>query len=93
MSIRNIPPSQIFFICKTNIFKILATLGVAKTRGPDGLPPLFFRMTATEMCKTLNTMFKAIKRNMKLHKAWKITAVSPIHKRGEKKLVETSVVA
>ena len=61
---------------------------MTKTRGPDGLPPLFFRKTATEMCKTLNTMFKAVKRNMKLPKAWKIAAVSPIHKKGERKLVE-----
>ena len=33
-------------------------------------------------------MFKAVKRNMKLPKAWKIIAVSPIHKKGEKKIVE-----
>ena len=58
-----------FSICKTKIFEILATVDVTKTRGPDGLPPLFFRKTATEMCKTLNTMFKAVKRNRKLPKA------------------------
>ena len=40
------------------------------------------------MCKTLNTMFKAVKRNRKLAKAWKIAADTPIHKKGEKKLVE-----
>ena len=60
---------------------------MTKTRGLDGLPPLF-RTTATEMCKTLNTMFKAVKRNRKLPKAWKIAAVSPIHKKGQRKLVE-----
>ena len=31
---------------------------------------------------------KAVKRNRKLPKAWKIAAVSPIHKKGERKLVE-----
>ena len=77
-----------FSICKTKTFENLATLDVTKTRGPDGLPPLFFRKTTTEMCKTLNTMFKAVKRNRKLPKAWKIAAVSPIHKNGERKLVE-----
>ena len=77
-----------FSICKTKIFEILATLDVTKTRGPYGLPPLFFRKTASEMCKTLNTMFKAVKRNRNLPKAWKIAAVSPIHKKSERKLVE-----
>ena len=33
-------------------------------------------------------MFKAVKRNSKLPKAWKIAAVSPIQKKGERKLVE-----
>ena len=77
-----------FSICKTKIFEISARLDVTKTRGPDGLPPLFFRKTATEMWKTLNTMFKAVKWNRKLPKAWKIAAVSPIHNKGERKLVE-----
>ena len=77
-----------FSICKTTIFEILATLDMTKTRGPDGLPPLFFRKTATEMCKTLNTMFKAVKRNRKIPKAWKKAVVLPIYKQGEYKLVE-----
>ena len=41
-----------FSICKTNIFEILATLDVTKTRGLDGLPPLFFRKTATNVQNT-----------------------------------------
>ena len=40
------------------------------------------------MCKTLKTIFKAVKRNRKLPKAWKIATVSPIHKKVERKLVE-----
>ena len=62
---------------------------MTKTRGPDGLPPLFFRKTATatEMCKTLNTIFRAVKRNRKLPKALKKAAVSPIHKQAEYKFV------
>ena len=75
-------------ICKTKNFKILATLDVTKTKASDGLPPLFFRKTATELCKILNTILKAVKRNRKLPKAWKIGAVSPIHNKGERKLVE-----
>ena len=77
-----------FSICKTKIFEILATLDLTKTRGPDVLPSLFFRKTATERCKTMNTMFKAVKRNRKLPEAWKKAAVSPIHKKGERKFVE-----
>ena len=79
---------SIFSICKTKVFEILSTLDATKTRGPDGLPPLFIRKTATGRCKTQNTMFKAVKRKRNLPKAWKIAAVSPIHKQGERKLVE-----
>ena len=39
---------------------------MTKTRSPGGLPPLFFRKTAKEKCKTLNTMFKAVKWSTKL---------------------------
>ena len=69
-----------FSICKTKIFEILATLDVTKTRGPDCLPLLVFRKTAKEMCKVINTMFKIVKRNRKLPKAWKKAAVSSIYK-------------
>ena len=85
-----------FSICKTKIFEILETLGVTKTRGPDGLPPLFFRKTATEMCKTLNTMFKAVKWNRKLPKAGKIAPCFAHPQEGCKETcrkLQTSVVA
>ena len=64
------------------------TIDVTKSRGPNGLPPIFFKQTATNMANALQVIFKNIKRLRKKPSCWKTAAISPIFKKGEKRNVE-----
>ena len=77
-----------FSISKTYLNQIITELDVTKLRGPDGLPPIFFRRAAKEMTTILHCIFKNIKRLRKIPDKWKITAVSPIYKKSDKRLMK-----
>ena len=77
-----------FSISKTYLNQIITELGITKSRGPDGLPPIFFQRTAREMTTILHCVFKITKRVRKIPDKWKVAAVSPIYKKGDKRLME-----
>ena len=77
-----------FSISHTTITEILMTIGVTKSRGPNGLPPIFFQQTATNMANALQVIFKNIKRLRKIPSCWKTAAISPIFKKGDRRNVE-----
>ena len=66
----------------------LDELDIKKSRGPNNLPPIFFKATKKQMCRTLNTMFKNFKRIRKLPLFWTTAAVVPVYKKDSPKLVE-----
>ena len=51
-----------FSFSKTYLNQIITELDITKSRGPDGLPPIFFQRTAREMTTILHCVFKNIKR-------------------------------
>ena len=77
-----------FSISKTYLNQIITELDITKLRGLDGLPPIFFQQTAREMTTILHCVFKNMKRVGKIPDKWKIAAVSPIYKKGDKRLME-----
>ena len=77
-----------FSISKTYLNQIITVLDITKLRGPDGFPPIFFQRTAREMTTILHCVFKNIKRVRKKPDKWKFAVVSPIYKKGDKRLME-----
>ena len=73
-----------FFISKRAIQKIVDQIDVTKSCGPNGLPPAFFQMTSREIRKNLNILLKNIKGLRKTPESWKMAAVTPIHKKGDR---------
>lgn len=76
-----------FDISESTIRELLLSLDVSKSRGPNGLPPSLFQKTANQMSAFLHAVFRNIKRLQKLPKIWKIAAVSPIFKNGDRRAV------
>ena len=76
-----------FDISKKTVSEILSTLDVTKSRGPNGLPPSFFQKTNRNICKPMNKILRNVKRLRKIPDSWKTAAVTPVHKKGDRKLV------
>ena len=91
-NLNNITVSKVsltnFSISKAKLRSIISDLDVSKTRGPNGYPPSFFVNSGEGMIHALHLLLKNIKRLRKIPKCWKRAVVSPIHKKGEKFLVE-----
>ena len=69
-------------------YQIITELDITKSRGSDGLPPIFFQRTAREMTSILHCVLKKIKRVRKIPDKWKVAAVSPIYKKSDKRLMK-----
>ena len=54
--------------------EILVNLDITKSRGPNGLPPIFFQKTASATSATFHVMLKNIKRLRKIPSCWKLAA-------------------
>lgn len=76
-----------FRVSRGLIHTLMLQLDDTKSRGPNGYPPILYRRLAKEMSISLNVIFKTIKRLRKIPRLWKIAAVSPIHKKGDRKMV------
>ena len=77
-----------FNTSKLRIFEIMSELDTTKSRGPNGLPPALFKKSARNMCDCLHKLLRNIKRLRKIPDNWKVAAVSPIHKKGNRNKVE-----
>ena len=60
---------------------ILNSLDVSKTRGPDSLPPCFFRHLSSVISLSLSVL-KIIKRTGSFPSVWKVGAISPMFESG-----------
>ena len=77
-----------FSVSKQLIRSILEETDETKSKGPDGIPPIFFRKLAEPMRCAFNTLFRTVKRLKAIPEDWKTGTISPIHKRGSKNAVE-----
>ena len=69
----------------STIQRYLDDMDETKSRGPDGIPPLFIKTLAAPLSKALNLIFRNIKRRKRIPKVWKISAISSSHKKSSKK--------
>ena len=81
------PKTTHFDTSISTIQKYIDDLDETKSRGPDGIPPLFIKNLAAPLSKPLNLIFRKIKRQERIPKVWKISAISPSHKKSSKKNV------
>ena len=81
------PKTTTFDTSVSTIRKYLDDLDETKSRGPDGIPPLFIKNLAAPLSKALNRIFRTIKRQKRIPKVWKNSAISPSHKKSSKKVV------
>ena len=70
-----------FSVSKRIIRSILEETDETKSRGPDGIPPIFFKKLVEPMSCAFNTLFRTVKRLKAIREDWKIGAISPIHKK------------
>ena len=68
--------------------KYLDDLDETKSRGPDGIPPLFIKNVCAPLSKALNLIFKNLKRQKRIPKVWKISAISLSHKSLARKMCQ-----
>ena len=78
----------IFSLSKRLFRSILEETDETKSRGPDGIPEIFFKKLAEPMSCASNTLFRTVKRLTAIPEDWKTGAISPIHKKGSKNAVE-----
>ena len=75
-----------FSVSKQIFRSILEETDETKSRGPDGIPPSFFKNLAESMSCAFNTLFRTVKRLKAIPEDWKTGAISPLHKKGRKTL-------
>ena len=66
----------------------MSELDITKSRGPNVLPPAFFKKTLRQISFVLNKPLKVIKNQRRIPDTWKTAAVTPIHKKGDRRYVQ-----
>ena len=56
--------------------------------GPNGLPLAFFKKSSRQILVVLNKLLKVIKKQRRIPDTQKTAAVTPIHKKGERRYVQ-----
>lgn len=73
--------SDLYFT-ENEILKELKQLDVLKGPGPDGLPPLFFKISADYICRPLHIIYNKCITEGIFPGPWKSANITPIHKDG-----------
>ena len=76
-----------FEISKNTIRNIMDDIDATKSRGPNGIPPVFYVKTSKNLCNIMHSVLRNIKRR-KTPDSWKIAARTPIFKKGDRRKVE-----
>ena len=74
-----------FSVSKRLIRSILEETDETKSRGPDGIPPVFFKKLAERISCKFNTLFRTVKKLKAIPEDWKTGTISPIHKKRQQK--------
>ena len=64
-------------VSEDSIRSILSNLDVRKSRGPDEIPPIFYKNLSASLPKSISVIFSNIKRLRQFPARWKIGCVSP----------------
>lgn len=67
-----------------DVLKQLLKLNPNKGAGPDGIPNLFLKNCATEICEPLTHIFNKSLQSGTFPSVWKLSYVCPIHKNGQR---------
>lgn len=82
----NIP--QLPLVTTADIIKLISVLDANKGGGPDGLPPLFFKITSGTIAVPLTIIFNRSIITNEFPAAWKMAHVVPVLKSGSRSCVE-----
>ena len=77
-----------FNISVETIHSFLSELNITKSRSPNELPPAFFKKTSRQISVVLNKLLKVIRKQKRIIDIWKTAAVTPIHKKGDRRYVQ-----
>ena len=74
-----------FDISKNTIRNIMDDIDATKSRGPNGIPPVFHVKTSKNLCNIMLSVVRNMKRLRKIPDSWTVAAITPIFKNGDRK--------
>ena len=77
-----------FEISNDDILAILSGLNTNKAHGPDGISVAMIKLCGDSLSVPLGLIFRIILRTAKFPNQWKKANVTPIHKKGDKQLIQ-----
>ena len=60
-------------------------IDATKPRGPNGIPPVFYVKTSKNICNIMHSVLRNVKRLQKIPESWKVAAIKPILKKGDRR--------
>ena len=81
-----------FRFAKENILQIIHNLDPSIAHGYDEISIRMLKMCGDSICRPLNIIFKTCLRIGKFFSEWKKANIFPIHKKGYKQTVKTTVL-
>ena len=61
-----------------------------ESRGPNGIPPVFYVKTRKNLCIIMHSVIRNLKRLRKIPDSWKVGAITPIFKKEKKENLKTT---
>ena len=77
-----------FDISKNTIRNLMDDIDATKSRGPNGIPPVFYVKTRKNLCNIMHSVLRKIKWLRKIPDSWKFAAITTIFKKGDRREVE-----
>ena len=77
-----------FDISESTIVEICQKLVIKKATGPDGIPSIFYKKSASTIAKSLSQLFYKIKQTSTFPETWKQSHVTPVYKKGSRSDIE-----
>ncbi len=68
----------------SGVEKLLSNIDASKAVGPDGIPPWFLKMTASQLAPLLCDMFQTSIDTGEVPEDWKTADIAPIFKKGDR---------
>ncbi len=72
---------------ESDVYSQLASLDVTKAKGLDGIGPSVLKFCSLALCEPLCHLFQLSVNQHRIPAEWKLHAITPIHKSGDKSLV------